>query len=216
LAFKETQIYWMQRAMELGDFDVAAMRLDALLRLDHSFQRNYLFLRPAEQYPPMRQAFLKRMTGRPPWLEDYISDVSGFKGDQFSSRVALLSETPSVGLVAGCKAISRVINQMTSRNALPEAYSLWRAHCPQARTYITDPAFEFLGVDENETTMFGWHLQTSGSLSYDRATADKTMLSVTNVGPTIGGFIKQFVMAPPGDYRIRWYSSKGKDLGCRR
>jgi hypothetical protein len=70
-----TQAYWLGRALQLGDMRVAALRLDALLRVTPELVNNDLYLQPFETTQEGRAALVARLALAPDWVGSYVNDV---------------------------------------------------------------------------------------------------------------------------------------------
>jgi hypothetical protein len=199
-----TQTYWMSEAWRVGDYGVAGLRLDALLRENPRLQASATFMLPVEQDPAMRAALIDRMKLQPDWSGPYVSEVAQLDNAQILSRTTVLREMGARGMVVGCAAVSKLVNRLTGMDHLIDGYQLWVQHCPQARGLIGDPGFANIGAEKWISTRFSWQVLNSGSVSVMPGSDDPTTLVLGNSGPVDAAFLRQTLMAPQGRYRLEW------------
>ena len=125
-----TQSYWMGKALAVGDYEVAALRLDALLRQQPGLLSQSQLLGPMERNPAGRAALVRRMALRPEWLLPYVAVDASSPADVMLRRSEVLEEAARKGLVLGCGSIAPTIARLIELNLRDEAGRLSRAHCP--------------------------------------------------------------------------------------
>ena len=101
-----TQNYWMGRALAQGDYPLAALRFDALLRQQPALHRQRALLDPLERNPAGRAALITRIALRPVWVDSYAGDVADLPADVMEQRTTVLLEAAAKGVVLGCPAIA--------------------------------------------------------------------------------------------------------------
>src|SRR3546814_14941647 len=81
-----TQLYWLAQAQAVGDVDVLAQRLDALLRLNirHDVVANSLHV--LGQTPLGQQALAMLLTKDPPWEWRFVAEIGALEIGRASSR----------------------------------------------------------------------------------------------------------------------------------
>ena len=135
-----TQNYWMSKALEISDYQSAALRLDALGRQQPALLAERRLLDPMERNPAGRAALIQRMALQPDWLSTYIANDASTPTDTMLQRSVVLEEAAHAGVVLGCGAIAPLVRQMIALKLTDEAARLWRDHCPEnARRSVTDP-----------------------------------------------------------------------------
>lgn len=219
-----TQAYWMRKALEVGDFQAAALQLDAVLRQYPNFLERPGLLTPFEDSAAGRSALVARMASGAPWFATYAGAVEGLSREQLQARMAVLVEAGSRGAVAGCDAVAPAINRIAESESLASARSLWAMHCPYARTVgLVDPQFEHVRSN-GPRTVFDWDLVGSADIGMviSGEGRDRALLLHSETGPT-RQVLRQLVVLAPGRYRLRWQASSadGKpssriaaSLGC--
>ncbi len=73
-----TQSYWMGQALADGKYDIAALRLDALLRQQPALLRQRQLIDSMERNPAGQTAMIARMRLNPAWLSFYAGDAPIF------------------------------------------------------------------------------------------------------------------------------------------
>ncbi len=126
-----TQAYWRQAALALGDFRVAAQRLDALLRQNPDVLHNPAALAPFESSPAAQAAWTDRLATRPPWLDWYTGKTDPVPTAALARRVPSLMLLSDRGVVLGCDAIAPAVQQLAVAGMASEAEALRRKHCPR-------------------------------------------------------------------------------------
>jgi hypothetical protein len=124
-----TQAYWLRRALALGDAQVAAQRLDALLRQQPELLRESDALEPFESGGAMQAALIDRLATRPPWLGWYSGEVDPIPLVVLARRAAVLMALADRGEVLGCPAIMPTVRLMAAHGLEPQAQTLQRRHC---------------------------------------------------------------------------------------
>ncbi|RVU04971.1 hypothetical protein EOE18_09520 [Novosphingobium umbonatum] len=197
-----TQTYWLQRAWAMGDYRVAGLRMDALLRLHPASINNHALFDPLEQDPAMREVMAERLSLNPNWAQVYTRDVIGLADQRLAARVDVLARLAQKGGSLGCGGVQMVINQLTGRNQIPAAIGLWRAHCPAAaKGLIGDPDFREFHVGRDGLTEFSWNSDSSGDIGLRQ---DARGLQVNNSGSLPAAFLRQKLVLPQGRYRLTW------------
>jgi len=209
-----TQSYWMDRALGAGDYRIAAMRLDALLRQQPLLHRQRQLLDPLERNPAGRSALVERMAAGPVWLTSYAGDVHDLPADVMLQRVPVLSEAASKGLVLGCPAISPSVNRLAVLGLFREGSDLWQAHCPAAGSgLVGDGRFSMATLGE-KTSAFAWELLGSDGLTLglELSTAGPGQrVTVQGSAPSTRPVLSQLLALRPGRYTVTWRSGDSQD-----
>lgn len=221
-----TQAYWMQRALEVGDYRVAALRLDALLRQQPGLLARQVLLDPVEQVPEGRAALVERLKERPRWLERYAGNVYDAPEAVVRQRGEVLAELAAAGTRLGCAAIGPMATQLTRVGAVNEAFALWRAHCPSGgRGLVSDPGFAALRIDK-PLSPFDWEVvgNSGTSVSPEPSLAGEgRSLEIESTETITLSVLRQRLVLAPGSYRLSWraQSAEGRPtdkilaaLGC--
>lgn len=202
-----TQAYWMDRALAVGDYRVAAMRLDAMLRQQPELLANRALLDPLEQAPAGRAALAERLMTAPGWLVPYSTQVTGLARDVLLQRAQVLGEVARRGGSTGCEAIAPLVEQLVDAQAVAEGSALWRQHCPGAtQTMVHDGNF-VAAMLEQDRSQFTWTFIGQGDASalFEPAPnppAKLLAIDSTALYPRL--IARQLVLAGPGRYRLTW------------
>lgn len=201
-----TQAYLIQRALAVGDYRVAALRVDALARQDPSLLRQRALLDPMQSSARGEAALIDRMA-RAPWRSAYAADVEGLPFDVLASRARLLEGLAGAGTVLGCDTIAPLVSGLISGAAIDQAGRVWHKHCPSARgTLIYDGNLDAARV-EYDRNDFAWSFvgQSGISMVLVRSAAGSGReLTVDSSARKTALFMRQMVLAAPGRYRLTW------------
>ena len=124
-----TQSYWLGKALSASHYDLAALRLDALLRQQPQLLSQRQLMDPMERNPAGRAALIKRMALHPEWLSVYTADVQSTPPDVVMQRSDVFEEAGHQGLMLGCDAIAPIIARLIALNLREQAGRLAKAHC---------------------------------------------------------------------------------------
>lgn len=203
-----TQLYFMNRALRGGDFALAALRLDAVLRQDPQFPARDIVLAQFAASGQGRKALAHRLSLRPSWVGQFMGSDSRLGLSELRKRAEIVAAVP--GEHWGCDAVAPLVNRMINGGDARAAKRLWTVHCPDASHTIADP--DFSRLRQNRTlTPFDWNPVGGGDVA----------LAVTGTG---GGMVVrvsgaasrmiawQMLTLPPGAYLLRW-TAQSRDLG---
>ena len=135
-----TQSYWMSKALAVSNYQLAALRLDALVREQPNLIIERQLLDPMERNPAGRAALIQRMALHPEWLQVYVGNSPSNSTDAMLQRSVVLEEAAQAGVVLGCQMIAPMIARLVELKLPNEAARLWSAHCPtKDRALVTNP-----------------------------------------------------------------------------
>ncbi len=202
-----TQFYWMGEALNAGDIRVAAQHLDALLRQDPDLVAEQALMAPLEQDPRGRTAIVDRLIEMPDWLINYTSDVYNLTPEVTTLRAQVLIELARRGHPLGCSEIGQLTKTLIANDKMPDAYALWRAHCPsQGGGLIADASFAGLEVHQTDSP-FAWMVigdsDVSVNLEPDLSGPGRHLV-VASSASFARKVLTQLVMVPAGTYRLTW------------
>ena len=208
-----TQLYMLGRAIEVGDYRVAALRLDALARQSPAVLAERQLIDPLERSAPGRAALAERMRAEPPWLRAYAMDVQDLEPDRLAQRVAVLGELARRGGVVGCAPIGAPVSRLIAAGMVGDAARLWQAHCQPARhALLYDGTFERAALDQSESE-FAWTFIGNSQVSavFEPAAAPARAVVIDSSAPRPAQVMRQLVLLAPGAYRLSWQA--GSDRG---
>lgn len=214
-----TQAYWFEAAVEGGEMEPAADRLDALLRAKPDLAGGEALLARLEGTPAGRAALRERLARRPGWLPIYLQ-VSGVAPATLGRRAQVLVDLANAGTRLGCTAIAPFVTDALAVGARREAEEAWIAHCPGARISggIADPGFDSFGTDS--ASPFGWQAPPSGDIVIEPVAgpAGKRSLRLSNSASVSRLMLMQPIALAPGRYRLTAKVAPGRlaaSIGCR-
>ncbi|MDE2410904.1 MAG: hypothetical protein KGM18_03905 [Sphingomonadales bacterium] len=199
-----TQAYWIQRALAVGDYRVATLRLDALARQSPALLRQRQLIDPFEASPPARAALAERLAVAP-WRNLYAGEVEGLEPDQLGQRALVLESLANRGTELGCDPIAPMVSALIARGALVQAASLWRGHCRHAGSkLIYDGNFAAATIDHDRSD-FAWSFlgQRDVSLLLSPDGAGQAVMVDSTAMRRIP-FMRQLLLVPPGRYKLTW------------
>lgn len=155
------QVFLMDQALRFGAMDLAAMRLDAVLRHDPDFPLRDMLLARLETSQQGRTELARRLARRPGWNRQFMGEGSPLLlGPALQNRAAVLMALESP---LDCKTIAPLAKRLIEADDILRARQLWRKHCPTASGEINDPGFTRAWSEV--LTPFDWNLSTSGDIA---------------------------------------------------
>jgi len=202
-----TQLYMMGRALEVGDFRVAALRFDAMARQQPGLVRERRLLDPLERDPRGRTALAERLRANPPWLRGYGMNVRNLPPDVIAQRALVLDEMARQGGSIGCEAVGPTVSALIAHGAVSDAARLWRAHCPGAAASLLYDG-KFMASNMSQTASeFAWTFigQSDASLVLDRGNGQSGgSVTIDSNGHAPLLLLRQLVLVAPGTYDLSW------------
>ncbi|MDE2436394.1 MAG: bacterial transcriptional activator domain-containing protein [Sphingomonadales bacterium] len=206
-----TQIYMLGRALEVGDYRVAALRLDALARQNPGVLDQHQLFDPFERSAPGRSALADRLATAPPWLRPYAMAVHDLPPDRLAQRTAVLNEVAQRGKPVGCAVIGPTVSSLIAENQVADAARLWRGHCPAAaQSLLFDGNFAAAQLNQTESE-FAWTFigrsDASAVFEPDPVSRGRALvLDSTASRPEM--MLRQLLLLPAGRYRLTWKAEK--------
>lgn len=195
------QLYWMQVSIATGDWDIAAERADAVLRLDPSQTDNPRIVGPFEDNPKGRQALIARMASNPPWVAAYLKPSADLPVPLLEKRAQMLGEMTGQN-AADCDLVAPFAGRLAMAGKATQGFRVWRKYCPAASAgLVHDPSFA--AADPSPVVPFAWRLVPSGSVSVNPA-GDRQGLEVASRASFPREFARQMLVLAPGAYRLSW------------
>ncbi len=198
-----TQIYWMGKALQVGDAKVAAERVDALLRQFPSFEPRDQLIAALLESPNGKAELANRLKLAPLWSDVFTNPSMDLPAAQIARRGEVMRMVgPSV---FECAKSTQLVSILIARDLLSDAMALWRTNCLGPTSLIYDGGFE--KIDTTQTTRgFDWQLSNRGDvdLQIEEATPGNRQLQVmVNAANTVS-VLSQLVVLAPGRYRLSW------------
>lgn len=198
-----TQLYWLGRALELGDVQVAAMRLDAILRQAPELAGDTRLMESIEQTPAGREALAARMSASTEWLRKYTRDIQGLTAQQLATRADVLDRRKQT---LGCAGVGPLTTALVDTAQIERAAGFWARQCGRPRKLLADADFANLQVHQSNSP-FDWIVigQSDVSVSLRQASASAPrQLQFASSAAFPRKVIQQLVLLPVGRYRLSW------------
>jgi len=214
-----TQTYWLNVAYQMGDYAVAAIRLDALLRQQPYQVRQPELLGAFERNPQASAALVDRMMTKPNWLGLYAGYVGNLTPEQLAGRKSVLSALAERGMVLGCDQLGTLTGELVRHGDVAGARDLWARHCPAAgRGLVGDSALTAPVSDERDVVPFAWQTLGSGDMRivpHPAGEGPGQWLEASNGSPLAAPVMRQMVVAPAGRYRLSWLARDAEGKGAQ-
>ena len=202
-----TQSYWMGQALAAGKYDLAALRLDALLRQQPELLRQRQLTDPMERNPAGQTAMIARMRANPVWLGFYAGDVENLPADAALQRADVLGQAARSGIMLGCDRIAPLASRLAVVGQASSGSALWRQHCPEAGSgLISDGKLATLDINARPTA-FSWELIGNSELALSILPAGSSSgkrLVIDGLADVIRPVLAQNLVLAPGRYVLTW------------
>jgi hypothetical protein len=206
------QTYWMMTALALGDVNIAAQRLDALLRVGNRDDQTLAGLAALEGTPAGRSALADRLALSPDWAPWYLQDAKNLDGDSLKNRLAIIFAAARTGLKLDKDKIAQTSNALRAKGQIESAVWLWRhfGGDKNAGMAIVDGRFDNVADDSNAGP-FEWALLETGGVDVhidgNAPLHSGPALYARSSSSTTKRIAQQTLMLPPGSYSIHWQSA---------
>jgi O-antigen ligase len=204
-----TQVWAMRRAFRNGEFEIAALRADALLRTGR--EAGTLFLgqiRSFAQNPEFRREFLKRLALNPGWRLSFFSMPADVPDEQLQAAVATLRDLASGGAkprrAEARDAIAALINKKRYSEALALYHLVVGPQFTSGRT-LTDSGFGFSTDDYlTKTTPFDWRITNQPGANASIEASGRRTLLISSDGETKAQVASRYVALAPGNHLLSY------------
>ena len=130
-------------ASKFGDVKSIADAADALMRRNVLKAEAMALMNVIELSPSGRRVVEAKLAGRPIWLGYYMAGVYSFQTEpQFSARLATVNGLLDRRLDFSLDEISPLIDCLTKKGDLPNAYAIWLRFRRARPALLNDPTFE--------------------------------------------------------------------------
>lgn len=194
-----TQLYWMRIATQTGDWDIAAQRADAILRIDPSQTRSPQVVAPFEADPAGRRALVARMRQGPGWLDAFFRPDPSRSPESLAARAEMLTMLAQTGTV-DCAIAAPFADRLVRAGSVARAHAIWSGACKDGSADLLRDA-DFARAASPPDVPFDWQLVPSGALTVAR---DGDGLSVTSRAAFPRTLARQLLVLEPGAYRLDW------------
>ncbi|MET0180247.1 MAG: hypothetical protein ABW194_07175 [Novosphingobium sp.] len=213
-----TQLYWAEVALGAGEHDLAAQRIDAVLRQNPDLPTRNALLARLETTAAGRDALARRLALHPGWRDGYGVQFAEIAATQARWRTDVLLRLGRAGHPLGCVDAIPPVASLASIDR-QAARVLWRQHCPRARSgaLVADGSFDWADPSRPGSP-FEWQFPAVERVDLvvdARPGAGGRALSATNDGTEPVVIAYQEVALPAGVWRLRWRAVRdggGEDL----
>ncbi len=200
-----TQLYWYSRAFDLGDADMAAQRLDAVLRQDPGFLARDSSFADVTASPEGRAALAVRLAEHPFWSFTFYAPREALTPELLADRADVVRRMPKAALQ--CADVAPLVNRMLQANLLEEGQDLWSRACDPEPGLVHDGHFRRVDPEgKGGVTYFNWQLPASGTveLLFDEAADGARTLDMRVNGGISRSVLRQLTILAPGRYKLSW------------
>ena len=191
-----TQLYWAEVALNGGAFDVAAERLDALMRAVPAHPAPHALLRRMEASPAGRVALMRRLRQPNDWAGPYLANATALDAGALDARYALLTAALDAGVGPAPALLDQLGWVLIERGRVDLAARL------AARTPGGDGG-DFVADTGVRPGPFRWWLQAASGLDATVERRDgRGALHVTASGPALIPVASRMLRLPPGIARF--------------
>jgi hypothetical protein len=208
-----TQYYWMQRALQVGDYRVASLRLDAMLRQTPELAEEAGLIAPVQANPDGREALAERMAQRPAWLQPFADQTGSLSADQVEQRADVIDRLARKGITLGCDGVGRLASSLVNVGRPLRGKALWDGQCAEGRGLIGDPAFARLQAG-TAASPFDWTIvgDSDVSISLVKAGGGDMQLQVASTASFSRKVMTQLLVLAPGRYRLSWTAASSEPV----
>lgn len=206
------QTYWMMAALSAGDDDVAAQRLDALLRIGNRDPQTIDGLTALESTPSGRDALVERLRLTPNWAQWYVRSLRDLHDAALESRLIVIANAFHRGLRLDRRDVANAATALRLNGEIEAAVWLWRhlGGTKDVGLAIADGNFD-TAPDGDSIGPFNWTLLENGAMSV-RIDSDSPLhsgaaLYALSSATTTRRVAQQALVLPPGAYVVRWRSA---------
>ncbi len=200
-----TQAYWIGQSLQLGQPDMAAQRMDALLRQSPGLDaRDHLFAAVGAT-PQGRAALARQMTSHPGWTPAFLTPPAEISAQDLANRLDVIGQVP--GQALDCPAMAGMVNALVAASMVAQAEAIWRKACGASDALIYDGRFAHFDVTaQGGTRAFDWQVASRGDVSLTLTPLDATSreLEVRVSGAISRPVLRQVLVLRPGRYRLTW------------
>lgn len=200
-----TQAYWYEAALQLGDYDLAALRLDALLRSGAAVVPTEVLTAPIEATPQGRAALARRLARLPVWVDRYLMPAGDLAKAALLGRAEVVTAAGGTSRL-GCARIGPFTRALLERGERGPAMSVWQIHCPSLRIGggIVDADFRQIRSDGGAAP-FGWKRYAYADVEAEFAALPDggAELRLRNDAPVSRLVLSQPVQFAPGGIRLQ-------------
>ncbi|HVI98824.1 MAG TPA: hypothetical protein VM657_07135 [Sphingomonas sp.] len=206
-----TQFYWLAQAEAVGDVDVLAQRLDALLRLDIDNELVQSSLHVLARSTLGQQALAMLLTKNPPWGAKFVTGTGALEGADLAGRMAAIDLAVANGAPIDCNDVGIAANSLIRKHNADAARDLWRRACDRSNnSLIFNGAFD-ANPGTASASPFTWQLQSQAGLDVAVRPGPKPLsgnaLEIRSSMTVRTIAARQIMALRPGTYQLSWMTA---------
>ncbi|RVQ67596.1 hypothetical protein EKN06_06515 [Croceicoccus ponticola] len=198
-----TQIYWANESIRSGDWDLAASRVDALMRAHPRLPGIDEFRAQLENDPRGLEALAQLIARHPPWLQSYLSVDTSMPADMLVQRGLVMERAGALSGPAGCELVRTLTATLLQLGKGAAADRVWRAHCPAATGLAKLGSGQTSGGFGQSDDPFGWQRVPGGEVRYT-VEGDGRAVTVENLSPSAQLVASRPYAVDPGAVTLTW------------
>jgi tetratricopeptide (TPR) repeat protein len=196
-----TQLWLVQAFLQQKDYDTAAQRMDAVLRLNPPNFDLYGTLDQLIGDPAFARAMAGRLLLNPDWRTYYLGYVSNLNGPALLARAHLLSLLSGSAMPPSREEVLPILSVLIRDDKAPLARMLWTRSQRTDSKGIFDPGFTNAGT--TGMAPFEWSiLPVPGATLTREQQGAANIVHVTTDGAASGILLRQATALPPGPHRL--------------
>lgn len=197
-----TQSYFFDVAIQRREFEVAANRVDAMMRTHPRLVDMQDMFDSFERDEAGRKVLADHLAQRPSWIEDYVKSAAATP-ETVAGRESVISLVPASPPI-GCGTISPLVNALVESGERADAVATWNRHCPSQPVAgpLGDPGFANVPLPGTPPTPFTWSGRRSGDVAISNVSGGDGGLKIRNSARAPRLVISQRVQIAPGPYKV--------------
>jgi hypothetical protein len=210
---RSTQLWLIERALRLGELEVAVQRAEALLRLEYDTRVTFGLYRLIGQDTQGRRLVIRSLERRPFWRGDFLNtDVDQLSVPELLGMVRLLDALRHSSAPPSVAEARPTIDALVAAGRTDIAFALYRRLAPPAPgdSLISNSGFDAEGDNSSGgmATAFDWRVFSQGgsTASVERLLDENgnRVLYALADGATNGRIAERRLMLPPGRYELAY------------
>ncbi|MDH7637279.1 hypothetical protein [Sphingomonas oryzagri] len=198
-----TQLWLAAAYVQAKDYENAANRLDAALRVNPDLPQLHALIDSSAADPQLRPYLLRRLALNPAWRQSYFADPTLASPDAARARGSLLAGLSGTANPPSHDELVQVLSAMVSAGAAGEARNLWIAANHGANQPLYDGRFE--RTAQSYASPFEWSLRSvpgAETSAEKRDNAPGDALLVRTDGTASGTLARQWLRLTPGEHQL--------------
>lgn len=214
-----TQLYWIDRGLDLGDAKVAAERLDAIMRQFPDNTSRDALINDVTASVEGRTALAERFAQGAPWQAAFLLTPDDTPPDVLLQRVDVIRRAPRKTFA--CDRMAWLTAALAKAGLMDAAQEVWLRSCDAGTSLVHDGDFANLNLDnQSRASLFDWRVPAVGDIEMlvnepTPATGGLRQVDVRVNGASTQPVLQQMLVLPAGLYRLSWTMPDAGDLALR-